>query len=231
MRYLWEVVLEAIREQIPPCALRYVHAAEGSAYLELALPCLNQTEIGGGTEIEVNAYYRFYGIFKDLFGPEEQEFPYLRDGLANVILHLLAGNDVRRGMTKEEYYKKLLATDIREGAYGEDAGRVFALLSKEGQEILLSGWLRSYQVGSSLAVFTDMVHGLIDDSIVYHNQDCPDEILIYTRLKQTQELERRIQFLIELFLDIRYRTEIFFEYHFGIIGMDAAMQIDEIAIY
>jgi hypothetical protein len=52
-----------------------------------------------------------------------------------------------------------------------------------------------------------------------------------TSSKKTDELEQRLQFLIELFLDIQYRVEIYYEYHFGIIGMEDTMQIDEIALY
>lgn len=134
-------------------------------------------------------------------------------------------------MTKEEYYKKMLVTDIRNGVSGEAVRRIFPQLDRGDQERLLSGWLRTYQVGSSLAVFIDMVHGLIEDSIVYHNNDCPDEILIYTKMRKTNKAEQRIQSLIDLFLDIHYHVEIYYEYHFGIIDVDCTMRIDEIAMY
>lgn len=230
MRYLWEAVIKAWEEGIPLDEVRFVHAPLGSAYMELALPFLNQPEIGG-SEVEVNTYYRFYSIFKDIFGPEQSEYPALRESLTNLILHMLAENDVRAGMTKEEYYKKLLATDIREGAFDNGASVVFAALNKEERGRLLSGWLRSYRTGSALAIFTDMIHGLVDDSIVYHNQDFPTEILIYTGSEETPELKARMKLLIDMFLDIKYRAEVFYKYHFGIIGMDETMQIDEIAMY
>ena len=38
MRELWEVVLEAKKEQIPLKNLRFVHEEKGSAYMELSLP-------------------------------------------------------------------------------------------------------------------------------------------------------------------------------------------------
>ena len=134
-------------------------------------------------------------------------------------------------MTKEEYYKKLLIRDIQSGVFGKEAIQVFDHMEKEEQDKLMSGWLRSYRTGSSLAIFIDMVHSLIDNSIVYHNNDFPEELLVYTSSKKTDELEQRLQFLIELFLDIQYRVEIYYEYHFGIIGMEDTMQIDEIALY
>lgn len=230
MRYLWEAAIKAREEGIPLDAMRFVHAPLGSAYMELALPFLNQSEIGG-PEVEVNTYYRFYSIFRDIFGPDQAEYRAMRRSLTNLILHMLAENDVRMGMTKEEYYKKLLATDIQEGAFDNGASVVFSALNKEERGILLSDWLRSCRTGSSLAIFTDMIHGLVDDSIVYHNQDFPTEILIYTGSEETPELKARMKLLIDMFLDIKYRAEVFYKYHFGIIGMDETMQINEIAMY
>ena len=231
MRELWEIVLEAKKEQIPLKDLRFVHEGKGSAYMELSLPFMNQEELQGEKVIGVNTYCRFYSIFKHMYQPDQKEFLYLRNSLTNLILHLLAENDARRGMTKEEYYKKLLIRDIQSGVFGKEAIQVFAHMEKEEQDKLMSGWLRSYRTGSSLAIFIDMVHSLIDNSIVYHNNDFPEELLVYTSSKTTDELEQRPQFLIELFLDIQYRVEIYYEYHFGIIGMEDTMQIDEIALY
>ena len=231
MRELWEVVLEAKKEQIPLKNLRFVHEEKGSAYMELSLPFINQDELQGETTIGVNTYCRFYSIFKHMYQPDQKEFPYLRNSLTNLIIHMLAENDARRGMTKEEYYKKLLIRDIQSGVFGNEAINVFVHMEQEEQNKLMSGWLRSYRTGSSLAIFIDMIHSLIDNSIVYHNNDFPEELLVYTSSKKNDELEQRLQFLIELFLDIQYRVEIYYEYHFGIIGMEDTMQIDEIALY
>ena len=217
MRELWEVVLEAKKEQIPLKNLRFVHEEKGSAYMELSLPFINQDELQGETTIGVNTYCRFYSIFKHMYQPDQKEFPYLRNSLTNLIIHMLAENDARRGMTKEEYYKKLLIRDIQSGVFGNEAINVFVHMEQEEQNKLMSGWLRSYRTGSSLAIFIDMIHSLIDNSIVYHNNDFPEELLVYTSSRKNDELEQRLKFLIELFLDIQYHIEIYYEYHFGII--------------
>lgn len=235
MRYLWEVLLSAEEEGIPEEKLRFVHTPSGSGYMELSLPCLNQTwvEQDGGTEdvnIGVNTYYRFYDIFYNMFPPDDTEFPALRESLTNLSLHMLAQNDIRKGLTKEDYHKRLLEKEILAGCFGGTAKDVFLSMNKAERERLLGGWLNSFRVGSALPVFLNMVHGLVADSIVYHSNECPDDVLIYTGLKKERNLEQRIQFLIDTFLDIRYHAEIFYEYHFGIIGVEETMQIDEIAI-
>lgn len=240
MRHLWEVLLAAEEEGIPEEKLRFVHTPSGSGYMELSLPCLNQTWLdedeqaeGGQTEdisIGVNTYYRFYDTFYNMFPPDAAEFPALRESLTNLSLHMLAQNDIRRGLTKEDYHKRLLAKEILAGGFGGMTKDVFLSMNRTEQEKLLGGWLNSFRVGSALPVFLDMVHGLVADSIVYHSNECPDEVLVYTGLRKERNLEQRIQFLIDTFLDIRYHVEIFYEYHFGIIGVEETMQIDAIAI-
>ncbi len=235
MRYLWEVLLEAGKEQIAEEKIRFVHTPLGSGYMELSLPCINQVwldEDGQPDEltIEVNTYYRFYEIFNSMFPPDAIDFPDLRESVTNLSLHMLAQNDVMGGLIKEDYHKRLLAKEILEGSFGKTAESVFLSMDRDEQEKLLGGWLNSFRVGSVLPIFLDMVHGLVADSIVYHNNEYPNEILLYTRLKKERKLEQRILFLIDTFLDIRYHVEVFYEYHFGIIGVDETMQIDEIAI-
>ena len=240
MRHLWEVLLAAEEEGIPEEKLRFVHTPSGSGYMELSLSCLNQTWLdedeqaeGGQTKdisIGVNTYYRFYDIFYNMFPPDTAEFPALRESLTNLGIHMLAQNDIRRGLTKEDYHKRLLAKEILSGSFGGMAKDVFLSMNRTEQEKLLGGWLNSFRVGSVLPVFLDMVHGLVADSIVYHSNECPDEVLVYTGLRKERNLEQRIQFLIDTFLDIRYHVEIFYEYHFGIIGVEETMQIDAIAI-
>lgn len=235
MRYLWEVLLAAQEEGIPEEKLRFVHTPSGSGYMELSLPCLNQTWVeeddeAGNVSIGVNTYYRFYDIFNNMFPPDTAEFPALRESLTNLALHMLAQNDIRKGLTKEDYLKRFLEKEIWAGGFGVTAKDVFLSMNKAEREKLLGGWLNSFRVGSALPIFLDMVHGLVADSIVYHSNECPDEVLVYTGLRKEKNLEQRIRFLIDTFLDIRYHVEIFYEYHFGIIGVEETMQIDEIAI-
>lgn len=197
MRYLWEVLLAAQEEGIPEEKLRFVHTPSGSGYMEISLPCLNQTWVDedsdtGNRSIEVNTYYRFYDIFYNMFPPEAPEFPALRESLTNLSLHMLAQNDILRGLTKEDYHKRLLAKEILSGGFGTAAKDVFLSMNRTEQEKLLGGWLNSFRVGSALPIFLDMVHGLVADSIVYHNNECPNEVLVYTGCRKERNLEQRI---------------------------------------
>lgn len=230
MNYLWEVFVKAEEQGIPQKHIRYVIAQNYSAYLEVADAFLNQKELERKPQIEINPYYRFYDIFKELNQPEMKEFPNLKKSLTNLIFHLLAENDSLAGMTKEEYYKKLLYKDIRCGVFGKDAADSSGLFVRNEREIILSGLLRQYQTGSSLDIFKDMIEELIPENIVYHSNENFYEILVYVGVKRGEQIAAKVEFLVKMFVDLPYHVDIYYEYHFGIIGVEPTMKIDEIAL-
>lgn len=230
VKYLWEVFLKAKEQGISREHIQFLIAKSYSAYIEVSDAFLNQNELEEGLQIEVNPYYRFYDIFKELNQPEMREFPSLRKSLANLIFHLLAENDSLSGMTKEEYYKKLLYRDIRCGAFGKDVAESVGLFGRKDREIILSGLLRQYQTGSSLDIFKDMIEALIPENIVYHSNENFYEILVYVGVKKEKNVAAKMEFLVKMFVDLPYHVDIYYEYHFGIIGVEPTMKIDEIAL-
>lgn len=230
MNYLWEAFLKAEEQGIEKDKIRFLIAESYSGYMEIADRFLNQKELQEQLETEVNPYYRFYDIFKDLFHPEMWEFPDLRKSLANLIFHLLAENDSMSGMTKEEYYKHFLYQNIRDGFFGWDAAETIELFKREERELILSGILRQYQTGSSLDIFKDMAEELIPESIIYHSNENYYEILVYVGVKKEEKIVAKVEFLVKLFVDLPYHVDVYYEHHFGIIGVEETMRIDEIAL-
>lgn len=231
MNYLWEVMVKAEEQGLAKERIRFKMAERHSPYMELSLPYLNQSAVENGMEIEVNPYWRFYEIFKDLFSPEMQEFPELRQSLTNLLLHSLAQNDQLSGMTQNEYLKKLLHQDFHQcQAYGRKNKAAMALFTREEWEAVLSGILRQFETGSSLDLFADMMNSLINNNIIYRSNVRPHELMIFIGQKQNQALEGRLSFLIRMFLEIPFHAELFYEYHFGILGVEDTMMIGEIAL-
>ena len=93
----------------------------------------------------------------------------------------------------------------------------------------MSGLLRQYETGSSLDIFKDMVEDLIDESIVYRSNDNFKEILVFVgrrrgrRSKEDGSAHR-------LFVELPYHVEIYYERHFGIMGVDCTMELDEMTL-
>ena len=230
MNYLWEVMIQAGIEGIPAGKLRFCIPKVFSAYMEISNVFINQSSLESEPSIEINPYYRFYEIFKDLYQPDYRQGEELRGSLTNLLIHQLAENDVLSGMTKEEYHKALLLQDITGGRNGWLAQKAIALFDIDEQQIILSGLLRQYLTGCSIDLFREMMKSLIPDNIVYHNNVKTSEVLIYIGRKKHELLEKKLQFLISAFLDLSGSVDIYYEYHFGIIGVDETMTIGEIAL-
>lgn len=230
MNYLWEVLLQAKEQAIPEENIRFSQARSYSPYIELAEEYLNITRLEEPCTVEVNSNYRFQKIFQALFHPDVTDYPALRKSLFQLVFHQLGDNDIRSGMTREAYYKKLLGSAFAGGDYGADYAEAYALFPGWEREILLDGLLTLYREGDSIELFRHVMTALISSCIVYGSNDNPYELLIYIGRKKSETLERKVQFVLRQFLNIRYCAQLYYEYHFGIIGMEETMRVDEIAI-
>lgn len=75
------MLLKADKENIPREDIKFVQANICSPYMEMAFDDINSTSIPEDNIVEVNEYYRFYEIFKDLFNINIQESKELRQVL------------------------------------------------------------------------------------------------------------------------------------------------------
>ncbi|MDE6847455.1 MAG: hypothetical protein K2J99_17045 [Lachnospiraceae bacterium] len=230
MNYLWEVLLQAQSQGMKKESVKFCPARSYSPYMELAEEYLNITRLEEPCTVEVNPNYRFQKVFQTLFHPDITDYPALRIGLFQLLFHQLGENDIRAGMTREEYYKKLLGSAFARGDYGTDNAEAYALFQGEERQILLEGLLTLYREGDSIELFRHVMTALIPRCIVYGSNDDPYELLIYIGRRKSETLERKVQFVLKQFMNIRYQAELYYEYHFGIIGMEETMHVDEIAI-
>ncbi len=230
MNYLWEVLLQAKKQGIGKNRLQFTLPERFSPYQELSREYLNVTRLEEPCQIEINPYYRFLSVFKWINHPDLEEFYDIRKGLFQLLIHQLGENDIKMGMTREEYLKKILCMDLEEGIYGKEKKEEFALFIKKEKEILLGGILNLYRTGDSLTLFKRIFCTLFKSCIVYENQDEVFLLMIYIGQKESEILRKKVNFLLDFFLGIQYRTEIYYEYHFGIIDVEETMCIDEITI-
>lgn len=231
MNYLWEILLQAKEQGIGEENIRFCPARSYSPYMELAEEYLNISRLEEPYIVEVNPNYRFQKVFQTLFHPDVVDYPALRRGLFQLLFHQLGKNDIRAGMTREEYYKKLLGSAFEREEYGTDNAKAYALFQGIERQILLEALLTLYREGDSIELFRHVMTALIPKCIVYGSNDDPYELLIYIDRRKSEALEHKVQFILKCFMNIRYRAELYYEYHFGIIGMEETMQVDEIAIY
>lgn len=230
MNYIWEALLKADKENFNRRDIKFKKAEVCSPYMEMSLEDINLNLLPEGHSIEVNVYYRFYEIFKDLCDINFTENTELRDTFLDIILHYLGELDLKEGICKEEFQKSFLMKDICEGIYGDSLKNHIQSFNSDDLNIFLSGLITLYRTGTSLQLFNKVLRNIFKNSIIYRSKDKPKDIYIYLDEIKTELLKKKIKAILDTFLPINMNSFIFWNKHFGIIGVDESMKMDEIVM-
>lgn len=230
MNYAWEVVLQAEKVHQSRDNLRFVEAKDPSPYIEVSLIDLNQ-ETPEDNRIEINPLYRFEDVFGRLFDRNVEDMIRSREIFFDICLHYIVQLDLREGLSREDYYCSLLAGDIDKGIYGNQAKKRFRLFNRAEQKEVLRSYLQLLRTGNHLEEYRKVVTRIYPHSIIYENNEVMYELLVYLGVRETGEEREKAAFLVELFLPIQETVYIFYENHFGIIGVDETMAVDEMVVF
>lgn len=230
MNYIWEALLKADKENIERQHIKFAKAEVCSPYMEMSFEDMNLSRIQSEHKIEINIYYRFYEIFKDLFDINFTENRELRDTLLDIIVHYLGELDLKEGLCKEEFQKKFLLNDIFDGVYGDVLAEDIKNFDSDEQDIFLSGLITLYRSGTSVYLFNKILRKIFKDSIVYQSKDEPKDIYIYLDETKDEIREAKVKAVMDTFLPINMKPLLFWDKYFGVIGINKSMKIDEIVM-
>ncbi|SFA80150.1 hypothetical protein [Clostridium frigidicarnis] len=230
MNYIWDVLLKSDEECISREKIKFILPEICSPYMEISFIDINNTMLPEDKTVEVNPYYRFYDIFKDLFDINMEESKELREVLFDIVVHYLGELDLNQGLCKEEFYKKFFMRDIKNGIFGQELYSDINILSKEELDYILSGLITLYITGVSLHLFNKILKKVFKNNRVYLNQDNPKDMYIYLGQPKTNDLNKKIEIITKLFLPINMNAFIYWDYHFGILDAEKTMVLDEIVM-
>ncbi|WP_427181565.1 iron-dependent peroxidase [Paenibacillus sp. TC-CSREp1] len=229
MNYIWDLIIRAKRNGMDMREVTFVPARVYSPYMEISHTDLNASSVEGF--IEINPYYRFFDIFRDLFDINNEEQLELRQALFDLVIHFLADMDLMQGMNKREYYIRFILKDMHSGIYGDRVRRRLALFEQEEQEVIACNMLRLYDTGEAVHLLRNTLVRMFPRSILYANCEEKDELLLYIGQVEQAEAKEKLELILELFLPVRFDTEIYWQHHFGILDVDYTMTQDGIALY
>ncbi|WP_342503640.1 iron-dependent peroxidase [Lysinibacillus sp. FSL L8-0126] len=229
MNYIWDLLIQAEEEGFLTKDIYFHLAKIYSPYMELSPQLLNSQEIE--QHVEVNPYYRYFDIFKDLFHPDHTTDEAFRDALLDITLHFLAEIDRMQGLNKKEYYIRFMLRDIEANVFGKLVRDKIKSFSKKEQEIIALNMLRLYQTGEALYLIKDTLKNIFRNCFIYVKSEENDELLLYIHQKKTIENINKVQLIQEIFLPIGFQMEVYWQYHFGIIDVEETMKLDRIALY
>lgn len=229
MNYIWDYLIAAKKQGIEKGNITFLPAKNYSPYMELSQELLNSSYVN--MNVEVNPFYRFYDIFKDLFHPNAVVNEEFRDALFDIVIHLLAEIDLMQGMSKREYYIRFVLNDLEKGVFGKNIQQSLSQFTEEEKEIIALNILRLYQTNEELYLFTDTIKKIFKNSIIYVKSEEKEELLLYVGMKKTHISQKKVQLIQDIFLPIHFQVKLFWNYHFGMIAVDETMIIDKIALY
>lgn len=229
MQYIWEVVLAAEKNGIREADLQYEVPEVRSPYLEVSFYDLN-TQTVEQTVVEVNPFYRFFDIFSGVLDINQKEYGKTKEIFVDAVFHYLALTDLRMGMSKKDYYLKFLAEELESGQFGRKAKAAIQLFSSYEKKYIVLALMDVVSSRNYREIFKWLFQEIYQDSIIYKSMDCANELYIYVGSAETQEERERVQFLLDTFLPIGMRTEVFYLEHFGILDMEETMVIDKVLL-
>lgn len=185
--------------------------------------------------VDVNPLLRFDELFsqwiaekQDLIGPVISASDY--GTLENLVFHFLALLDRKCGAhiySTEEYS---LHHDLLEGCYGEKVADAYKGFLNREKKIILH-WLRQQEHACGRQLFyKEAVQQIYPTSRLYYNNE-DSRYVVYIPEKCTDYNSKVMETIKSLFMDVNCDVYLVWEYHFGIIGRDSTMIINQINIY
>ena len=235
MNFLWDIALRAEEQGFLEQDLFFRQAEEYSPFFEQSFPCINEQKVEN-TAIELNLLYRFADIFQEILFPEgmglqENDYKEFRLYFIDAILHTLLFTDLRNGLSKRELYIRKIWEELLDGTFWKEAVQNFSGIERHKQIRLTTLLLTQMETGSSLIIFRRAILVLYPDAMLYQIKNERKKLLLYLKEKKADAEEKKMQFVKDMFLPIGFELRIFWQYHFGIIGIDATMKLDEMALY
>lgn len=229
MQYIWEVVLAAEKNGIREADLQYEVPEVRSPYLEVSFYDLN-TQTVEQTAVEVNPFYRFFDIFSGVLDINQKEYGKTKEIFVDAVFHYLALTDLRMGMSRKDYYLRFLSEEFEGGLFGRSAKNAFETFSIHEKKYVMLALMDVTSTRNYLEIFKSLFRKIYPDSMIYVGMDAAHELYIYVGREETQEEKRKVQFLLDTFLPIGVRTEIFYAEHFGILDVEETMVLDTLLL-
>lgn len=235
MNFMWDIALRAYEQGMKEEELFFVQAEEYSPFFEQSFPCINEKKVESEV-IELNLLYRFSDIFQELLAPEslgleEQEYGQFCRYFTDAVLHDILYTDLRHGLTRREIYIHKILEELRDGTFWKEAAGDFNMIEHTKQARFAALVLTQMETGSSLQIFRKGVLILYPDAMLYQIKKEPKKLLIYIRNPKTEKGECQLQFVHDMFLPVGFELRVFWQYHFGIIGAEGTMRLNEMALY
>jgi hypothetical protein len=249
MNYIWYPLIEAIESDYDTTKIRYrvcdrmffdtldgesIRIAAGAhhispllEYLPIALydPEKVVKPEDKFARVDVNPYHRFGGIFEHLLHPEKNDPNYVV--LCDMITHMLAHIDRICGMSKRDFHILLIINEIENGCYG-DTSDAFALFSMAEKRALAEMLIMLYETSNSLRCL-DVLFTIIMTAFHVRLRDNA-EVVFYNPHVFDEREDKKLRFIIKLFLPVDFPYTVHWRYTYGTIEHDPSIMLERFVL-
>ena len=230
MNCVWEVVLKAKKSGYGLEELRFINSQSPSPYTESSFDFLNSDTVED-REIEINPLYRFATQLGEIFLPDVVGYENVRAMFLDVMLHYVAIWDLRSGGDKKELRAMYILNEIQEGRFLKSIRETLLDLEFNKAKRIIFCLIDLYKCKDYITIFRKALKELYPKANLYIHSENLRKLILFTGVDKTKKDMERIEMLKELFLPISYETDIFWKYHFGIVGVKESMKIGKMALY
>mgnify|MGYP000946887701 FL=1 len=230
MNCVWEVVLKAKKSGYGLEELIFINSQSPSPYTESSFDFLNSDTVDD-REIEINPLYRFATQLGEIFLPDVVGYENVRAMFLDIMLHYLAVWDLRSGGDKKELRAMYILNEIQEGRFLKSIRETLLDLELNKAKRIIFCLLDLYKCKDYITIFRKALKELYPKANLYIHSENLRKLILFTGVDKTKKDMERIEMLKELFLPISYETDIFWKYHFGIVGVKESMKIGKMALY
>ncbi len=230
MDYIWDIAIKAKECNRKKSDLFFKQSENVSPWYEQSFTSLNQDRIYDNT-IEINALCRFSEIFREILHKDLEELEEFRKFFYDLSMHFLCDIDLYKGITKNEIYLSKIKQEIVLGIYGDSYKEMFQVFTEQEKNKILPLMFKQIEIGSSILIFNSSIKRIYPDVLIYQVKEDKKQLLMYLGFNKNLLEEKRVKFLVDIFLPLNFDIRIFWGNHFGVLGTDATMIADEIAIF
>ncbi len=227
--YIWAPYLMMLQQERDLSRLHYVVKHNRvSPYLELQAESLhgNGTYEDGMARLDVNPFVRFFQIFDPLLTPDDLGYEEFEQALSDMILHYLADLDIKMGMCRHDFHLSLMMRDLDRGVYG--GLQQLKVYTKMEKRVIAEWLLTFYDTGDGPCSLSGAVNELLPVCKIYIREG--EEFVFYMREPLDDTDEKKIQFLIRLFLPISCSYTIHWTQTYGVLGYEETMQMEDFVL-
>jgi len=173
------------------------------------------------SRVDINPYYRFGSIYEYILRPERNDPNDLI--VCDIITHILAHIDRICGMSRRDFHLLLITDEIEQGCFGEPKDD-FKLFSVAEKRALAEALIMFYETSNSLRCLDVLFNAIMTDFNIMLRDN--EEVVFYNPYRFDAREDKKLRFIIKLFLPIDFPHVIHWQHTYGTIEHDESMTLE-----